>query len=358
MEISRKEQTQKAGDNSVQTQIENQNNTIQIIQYFGVTPSAEASEAATIYNQMNALTAKNYAEIAANTVNERIKSFGCELFPRLEKIEGALEKFKDPRFEFLLRDAQITAAKTDRQDDLRLLSELLACHVQKGSNRKIDAGISHAIRIIDEIDNDALCALTAVCAFIYYNPVACSVKEGLDALNKLFGKLLYLDLPIGIEWMDHLDMLSALRISSTRLKKSKDFLSFRYDGYSCVGIMKDSDELKNAYKVLDDNSISHDVIVDNECLNGYVRLKLVSSNNVDPTCKDAVSKVLKLYSKDGALLGKAKDNFIALWDSYHYLKIIRDWWDQIPQVFNVSIIGRVLAQTNAKRVFPEAPDLI
>ena len=360
MEISKKEQTQKAGDNSVQTQIENQNNynSAQINNYYGVTPTEVVSMATTVYNQMYVLSAKNYAEIAANTVNERINSFGCELFPRLEKIEGALEKFKDPRFEFLLRDAQLTAAKTDRHDDLRLLSELLACHIQKGSNRKIDAGISHAIRIIDEIDNDALCALTAVCAFMYYNPVTCFVKEGLDALNKLFEKLLYLDLPTGIEWLDHLDMLSALRVSTTRLKKSKDLLCSIYDGYACVGILKESDQLKNAYKVLDDNSISHDVIVDNECLNGYVRLKLVSSNNVDPTCKDAVSKVLKLYSKDGALLEKAKDNFIALWDSYHYLKIIRDWWDQIPQVFSVSFIGRVLAQTNAKRVFPEAPDLI
>lgn len=360
MEISKKEQTQKAGDNSVQTQIENQNNykSTYVYQYNGSSPTEMVSVATTVFNQMYTLTARNYAEVATATVNERINAFGCELFPRLEKIEGALERFKDPRFEFLLRDAQVSAAKTDRHEDLSLLSELLSCHVLKGSDRKIDAGISHAIRIIDEIDNDALCALTAVCAFMYYNPVTCFVKEGLDALNKLFEKLLYLDLPTGIEWLDHLDMLSALRVSTTRLKKSKDLLCSIYDGYACVGILKESDQLKNAYKVLDDNSISHDVIVDNECLNGYVRLKLVSSNNVDPTCKDAVSKVLKLYSKDGALLEKAKNNFIALWDSYHYLKIIRDWWDQIPQVFSVSFIGRVLAQTNAKRVFPEAPDLI
>lgn len=360
MEISKKEQTQKAGDNSVQTQIENQNNynSTQINYNYGVTPTDVVSMATTVYNQMYALSAKNYAEIAANTVNDRINSFGCELFPRLEKIEGALEKFQDPRFEFLLRDAQLTAAKTDRQDDLRLLSELLACHIQKGSNRKIDAGISHAIRIIDEIDNDALCALTVACALCFYNPISCAIKEGLSVLDVLFKKLLYLELPQNVDWLDHLDMLGALRVSSLKLRSSKDYLCSKYDGYACIGILKNSDQLNNAYKVLDDNNISHSVLEDNDCLEGYVRLKLVSLNNVNPTCKDAVSTILESYSKDKALLEKAKNNFISLWDSYPHLKIVRNWWDQIPHAFDVSYIGRVLAQTNAKRVYPDAPDII
>lgn len=360
MEISKKEQTQKAGDNSVQTQIENQNNynSAQINNYYGVTPTEVVSMATTVYNQMYVLSAKNYAEIAANTVNERINSFGCELFPRLEKIEGALEKFKDPRFEFLLRDAQLTAAKTDRQEDLRLLSELLACHIQKGSNRKIDAGISHAIRIIDEIDNDALCAMTVACAFIYYRPNSGSIKEGLDVLNELYKKLLYLELPQGMEWLDHLDMLGAIRISSVGFIKSMDYLCERFDGYVCVGIAKESEELNKAYKILDDIHISHGVFEDNDCLDGYVRLKLVMLNELNPKYKNAVLQILSLYSMDKTLLEKAKTNFIGLWDSNDSLKKVRDWWDKIPYAFEVSYLGRVLAQTNAKRVFPEAPDLI
>ena len=103
MGISKKEQKQTAGNNAVQYQIESQNNYNSTqVNYFGVTPTEVVTMATTVYNQMYALSAKNYAEIASTTVEERINTFGCELFPRLEKIEGALEKFKDPRFEFFL----------------------------------------------------------------------------------------------------------------------------------------------------------------------------------------------------------------------------------------------------------------
>ena len=97
---------------------------------------------------------------------------------------------------------------------------------------------------------------------------------------------------------------------------------------------------------------------DNDCLNGYVILKYVVLNDIRPEYKDAVLQVRNLYSKDTTLLGKAKNNFIELWDSSESLKRVRDWWDNIPCAFEVSCIGRVLAQTNAKRVFPSSPDLI
>ena len=66
MDISKKEQTQTAGDNAIQYQIESQNNnySTQVTQYFGASPSEMVSVATTVYNQMYALSAKNYAEIA------------------------------------------------------------------------------------------------------------------------------------------------------------------------------------------------------------------------------------------------------------------------------------------------------
>lgn len=360
MEISKKEQQQSAGDNSVQTQIENQNNysSTQIYQYNGPSPTEMVSVATTVFNQMYTLTARNYAEVATATVNERINAFGCELFPRLEKIEGALERFKDPRFEFLLRDAQVTAAKTDRHDDLCLLSELLSCHVQKGNDKKIDAGITHAIKIINEIDNDALCALTVACAFGFYTPVSGSVKEGLTILNELYERLLYIELPHGLEWLDHLDILGAIRMSSLKLINSKDYIYERYNGYVCAGIAKESEEMRKAYNILDENRFSRDLFEENSCLDGFVRLKYVELDAVNSQYKNVVQQVLGLYSKDKSLMEKAKKNFIELWDSYDSLRRVRNWWDQIPYAFNVSCIGRVLAQTNAKRVFPLSPDLI
>lgn len=360
MDFSKKEQTQTAGDNSVQNQIENQNNynSTQINHYYGANATEMISVATTVYNQMYALTARNYADIATATVNERINAFGCELFPRLEKIEGALEKFKDPRFEFLLGDAQVAAAKTNRHDDLCLLSELLSCHVLKGDDKKIDAGISHAIKIVDEIDNDALCALTIVCAFQFYSPVSGIIKDGLKILNELFEKLLYLPLPKGMNWLDHLDMLGALRISSLKLRDSKEYLCSKYDEYACTGLKKESQEYNQACTLLNDNKISQSVLVDNDCLNDYVRLNIADINGIKSQYQDCIKKIWEMYAKDNTLINEVQNNFINLWDSYDSLRVVRNWWNTIPKAFEISYIGRVLAQTNAKRIDSSLPDLI
>ena len=330
----------------------------QVNNNYGVTTSEVVSIAATVYKQLVPQTVNEYTEIAVTKVNDRLDAFSRELFPRIDGIENAVEVFRDPKFQFLLRDAQMTAAKTDRVEDLNLLSELLCCHISKGDDRKIDAGIHHAIKIVDEIDNDALCALTIACAFQFYAPIANSISDGLKILDDLFKKLIYLKLPTGMNWLDHLDMLGAIRVSSFKLIDVKKYLSSRYNGYICVGIKKDSEDLEKAYAILDEYGISRSFLVDNECMDGYMRYNIRSFDDVESDYKEAVDRIRELYSKDKSLLDKAKDRFIELWDSYESLRIVRDWWSKIPYGYSISYIGRVLAQTNAKRIDPELPDLI
>ena len=47
-----------------------------------------------------------------------------------------------------------------------------------------------------------------------------------------------------------------------------------------------------------------------------------------------------------------------IWDSYEYLHALKLWWDDIPQSFDITQVGRILAQTNAKRCDPSLPDLL
>ncbi len=270
-----------------------------------------------------------------------------------------MEVFRDPKFQFLLRDAQVTAAKTDRVEDLSLLSELLCCHITKGDDRKIDAGIHHAIRIVDEIDNDALCALTVVCAFQFYAPISDTISSALKILNNLFKNMIYMKLPEGVNWMDHLDMLGALRLSSLNKVDSKRYLCQRFN--VCVGIRKGSDELDSAYAILDENNIPRSYLIDNECMDGYLVFKGSLVDDVDEYLKDKSSvkeRILDLYCKDQNILNSSKEKFIELWDSHPYLKEVRLWWNNIPYAYSVSYMGRALAQTNAKRIDSNLPDLI
>lgn len=360
MDLSKKNQEQTAGDNSIQNQIEGHNNygvTIVNNNYYGLQQS-DAIQAANVYTQMQIQAAKEYTDEALTSTNNRIDSLRYELFSRLEKVEGSLEAFKDPKFQFLLRDAQITAAKTDRAEDLSLLSELLCCHIARGDDRKIDAGIHHAIRIVDEIDNDALCALTVACAFQYYVPNAGLVSDGLKVLDDSYKKLLYMDLPVDENWLDHLDMLGAVRLSSLSLIDSTEYLASQMEGYVCVGIKKDTKELEEAYAILDENHISRAVLIDNECLDGYLRLNIRSIQRVDAKYKEIVKRLWNLYNKDKNVLTIVKNRFAELWDSYENLRIVRNWWSKIPNGYRVTYIGRVLAQTNAKRIDSNFPDLI
>lgn len=359
MGIGGKRQKQTAGDNSTQNQIGNQNNvSVSVNNYYGVPPTDVVSIAASVYDQMATHAMKEYTGEAVVTATDRIKSFGYELFPRFNKINGAMEMFKDPKFQFWLRDAQITAAKTERTEDFSLLAELLSFHFMKGDDKKIDAGIHQAINKVDEIDNDALCALTVACAFQFYIPNKGSVKDGLKDLDNAYRNLLYLDLPEGEDWLDHLDMLGALRLSSLGFIDSREYIISQMTGYVCVGIKNDSKELETAYSILDENHIAHSVLVENECLDGYRRLNIRSLGTVNPKYIDIVKRIQKLYSNDRTLVDKAKYRFIELWDSHESLRIVRSWYSRIPTGFNVTYMGRVLAQTNAKRIDSTLPDLI
>jgi hypothetical protein len=147
-------------------------------------------------------------------------------------------------------------------------------------------------------------------------------------------------------------------MSSLGLKKSEPLLVSKFQEYSCAGIKKGSDELKRAYEILAMNNISSSVIIDNECLDGYVRLNISDIDSVKSQYKESILQIRNLYTKDKTIITAASSNFINMWNSYENLKQIRDWWDTIPYAFNVSYMGRVLAQTNAKRIDHTLPDLI
>ena len=272
MEISR--QSQSAGDNSQQFQLGNVTN-LTIVN--GITEE----RAREIYREMNYQAMALYTQDARDEALRRIGILEKQVLRRSEDVEGLLEAFADPAFQILLAEAQKRAAATERQNDYDLLGELLVAHVQKGAQRTQRAGINRAIEIVGDIDTQALCALTVAHAVTWYSPITGSISDGLQVLDDLFGKLIYDDLPNGNSWLDHLDILGAVRMSSIgNMKKFNDYYPSKLNGYSCAGIKRDSDDYKKAKDTLNGVGISSDFLVDNECLNGYVRLDVESKSAI------------------------------------------------------------------------------
>ena len=234
-------QVQEAGDNSQQLQANN------MIVNLGI----DEKRAREICQEMILQLKNKYTEEALKVAESRVSEFENKLLSKMKAIDGALEVFADPSFQLLLVEAQKTAASTERPADYDLLSELLVHRFQNGTDRNTRAGITRAVEIVDEISDEALLGLTVFHAVICIEPVTEVIQEGLDILNDLFGKLIYATLPNGNKWLDHLDILSTIRINNfVRLPNIEDIYSERFAGYIDIGIKKNSQEHYKAIELL------------------------------------------------------------------------------------------------------------
>lgn len=356
-------QIQKAGDGATQLQA----NTVNI--YNGVTEERVRD----IIQEQYRLARQEYTEDAYRIANERVQKFEESMMPRIMRVENTLPKFADPAFQFLLRRALQIAAETERTADYELLTELLVCHVQKGENRKNRAGINRAVEIVGEIDNDALCALTVAHAFSFFVPVSGNCEDGLRVLNSLFGEIMYQDLPQGDDWLDHLDVLGTIRINTFgELWKIEEYYPMQYNGYICTGIKAESEEYHNAINLLHSVGINESLLVPNELLAGYYRLAIRAENAIDELRlvhgeersplseeqKNIIKQIWNMYNNDSELKEQVEKAFFKKWDDFDNLRKLRNWWNSIPQSFTITHVGRVLAQTNAKRCDPSLPDML
>lgn len=363
-------QNQEGGDNSTNIQAD------QMVVHVGI----DEKRAREVFQEMNLQLRQDYSQEALKIANYRVSEFENSLMPKMEKVDGALEAFADPSFQLLLVEAQKAAASTERPADYDLLSELLVHRFQKGDNRIARAGISLAVDIVDKISDEALLGLTVAHAVNNFTPVTGDIGQGLDVLNNLFGKVSYGELPLGHEWLDHLDILNAVRINSFgSLKKVQQYYPEILHGYVDVGIEKDSESHTKAIEILDANKLPGAILVNHSLNSDYLRIPIPNRAQIDAISlqqsvlqngslvvvsvklleeqKEAINAIYDLYSQDGALKQNNINSFIEEWDKRQNLKTLKDWWDNIPVVITITSAGKVLAHSNAQRCDHSLPPM-
>lgn len=368
--ITDAKRTQNGGDGSQQIQAEN------MIVNVGI----DEKRAREVFQEMNLHLRQEYTQEALVIANARVSEFENSLLPKMEKVDGALEAFTDPSFQLLLIEAQKTAAATERPADYDLLSELLIHRFQKGENRFVRAGISRAVEIVDEISDDALIGLTAFHAASSFIPVTGDIFQGLDALDELFGKILYGSLPTGRDWLDHLDILDAVRLSSFGgLKKIDQYYPEQLSGYVDAGIKKDSDDFNRALEILVANALPRAIMVEHALNPDYVRIPVRARQEIESLNllqqsihegrlvqfrvalsekqKDAINSVYDLYDKNPSIKVENTRLLMEHIDKRRNLKALKEWWNSLNVEIQITSVGKVLAHSNAQRCDKNLPPL-
>lgn len=361
---------QSGGDHSQQFQAD------KMIVHVGI----DEKRAREIYQEMNVQLKNDYSKEALDIANTRVTEFENRLMSKMDATNGALEAFADPSFQLLLVKAQKAAASTERPADYDLLSELLMHRFQKGENRTTRAGVSRAVEIVDEISDDALLGLTVSHAVTQFSPVSGDINQGLTVLDNLFGKILYGKLPVGNGWLDHLDILDAVRVSSFgNLKKVEQYYPETLVGYVDVGIEKQSENHDKAIEILNNNRLPQNILIDHAFNGNFVRINIPNKNAISSLILQqqishngnilivpiglskeqvaAINSVYELYKQDGNVKQQNINAFMEEWNKRPNLKILRDWWDNINISFQITSVGKVLAHSNAQRCDNGLPPL-
>ncbi|ELP1878911.1 LPO_1073/Vpar_1526 family protein [Vibrio vulnificus] len=363
-------QNQKGGDNSTNVQAE------QLVINMGI----DEKRAREIYQEMNLQLKKEYSREALEIANSRVTEFENSLMSKMDAVDGAMQAFADPSFQLLLVEAQKRAAATERVADYELLSELLVHRFQKGKDRTIRAGISRAVDIVDEISDEALLGMTIAHSVSAFMPVSGDIDIGLDVLNDLFGKILYMPLPTGSEWLDHLEVLNAVRLNSLGgMKKIHQYYPEALSGYVDVGIKKDSENHTKAIEILALNNLPLNFLIEHSLNKEFVRLAVTGRGRLSEiqlqrrfmnngqifdipialTSQQvqAIESIYDLYEENTNIKQQNINNFMSEWDKRSNLHAVKVWWDSIDTLFQLTSVGKVLAHSNAQRCDKKLPPL-
>lgn len=366
--ISKKDcvQEQKAGDNSNQIMVKGDLN-------LGITES----QARDICKAECAIALQNWTFQAGAFAEQRIQSLENKLLPKMLSYDKNLSVFGDPGFQILLRKAQIAAASSERENDYEILSDLLLHRAEQNKDRERRLGIAKAIEIVDQIDDTALVALSIVYAVTKYVPISHQLHEGLKALDSLYGKIINNNnLPYNSSWQEHLDLLSAIRISPKDLhsfKKLEEYIPGQLEHYFINGIQIDSDEykdieekflsvglpfncikphlLKDGYVYLTTPKDIKDIYLKRPIPNGYIQVPLTEQQK--KVFEYANEICFKINAKDESMRKK----FWEIWEQYPYLKQVKMWWNNLSGHFTITSVGVALANAYIRGKEPSVPSL-
>lgn len=343
-------QAQKAGAHAKQYQI---GGDLVIVE--GVTEARAHEISRQNFREMFAEYSQESLEVAA----PRVEKLDLRFISQLADL-GLLGVLGDPAFQVTLRKAQLGAASTERESDYDILASLLNDRATRSDSRPIRAGINRAVEVVDQLEDAALAGLTLMSAAIQFRPLSGFSDSGLDTMEKLFAQLMEGQrLPTGIEWLEHLEILDVVRMDMVQsFKKFDDYYTGRTPGYVATGVEAESEAETEARGQLLALGVPV-VIVDHDLKPGFRRVAAASVDSLETSLREQGSTeeqiaharriccdVFGLDKPDPELTSA----YMAKVRSHPFHQQLGEWWDEIPQHFAITSVGKVLAKANAHRL--------
>lgn len=371
MELNK--QSQNAGDNSTQMQAAVINNN-----YYTSVTGIDETRARDICKEEFAVACQNWSQEAIVIAEQRVHQLEDRLMPKMLAYDKSLSFFGDPAFQFTLRQAQISAASSDRESDYEMLSKLLLHRIEQGNNLNRRLGVCKAIEIVNQVTEEALVGLTMVYVVAKFTPVSNDVNEGLSVLDKLYRNIIGgNELPVNDSWMENLDLLSAIRLgvrSLNKFKKFEEFIPSKLSKYLVSGIKENSKEFSELRDEFVKNGLSDSCFVPHGLKSGFVKLCIdddIEKIHIKATCdsgsalivplserqKFVMDKAISTLRKDESSDNRLKQLLIEKWDKYNNLRIVKDWWNKLPVGFSITPAGVALANAFAQGRDPNVPSL-
>ncbi|WP_276816753.1 LPO_1073/Vpar_1526 family protein [Segatella maculosa] len=397
MEINKSEQT--AGDNSTQVQAGTVNNFYNTTNIVGI----DEKRARNICKEEYAIAKANWTQEAQGIAQERVMALEDKLIPKMKQHDETLKIFGDPAFQFVLRKAQISAASRGEEKDLDMLSELIVHRAEQNGNRERTLGITKAIEIIDQIPESSLIGLSIFYAIDRYESKSFDIHQGLKSLDNLYkGIINDTELPVSTQWIENLDVLSAVRMGSSRIQSFKKMEEFLSNQLACLpmGIERNSQEyneiLSELHKVglydlkeeiaelNEDNGDNKKILKieiplfkEHPLREGFlictyppeaftegnsinIKVNLGAQELDIPLNREqflAFKHLSEITYKDGRNVESLTSKLIKEWDNYENLKNVRIWWNQLPIFFTITPIGVAIANAYIRTKYPAIPSM-
>lgn len=303
--------------------------------------------------------------LAITKQSAQLEKFTQLIIPRLTS-EEYRKAFEQPDYLLNVTEAQKSAIRTDSEDDLLLLADILeqrAQIVQPTPRHKM--ATRKALDVVGQLSQDDLNTLTLLWYGLYMTPSANIFERSITVLNQHIAPFVASGIPKSDGWMADLDILDCINVSSGGINHLKSFAQLfaehKYPGYFALGM--ETEEANKARKLLksikpglENLVISHPLAKDKFLLFGIgeEQFRQIVGNNIKLT-ESRTKKVNEVVSLNKYPLrindhiNEAKNAM----SKQQELKKLNEWWGEskLPGM-TMTPVGIVLAYSNFHKVLP------